>query len=111
MQATSKRILKDMCRIMGHECVPMTHVCDRCGWVPIYGVNVEERRAIDGTIHYSNLRRPGEGYRVQHRTVVFDQPIPAGINVKIHIGHADIGSWSIQQFVGDGVRKGFRVEP
>jgi len=77
--------------------------------VPIYGVNVEEKRGINGTIHYSNMFRPGEGYRVQHRTIVFDQPIEACKNIQVIIG--DTSPWGIQQFVGDGIRKGFRVEP
>lgn len=109
MQA-SKRILKDMCRIVGHEWVGMSNACDRCGQVPIYGVKVEVGRDLNGEIYYDNLRSPGDGYRVQHRTVVFDQPIPEGISVKVIIG--DVGSnyiWGVQQFVGDGVRKGFRV--
>lgn len=108
MQA-SKRILKDMCRIMGHEWVGMSHACNRCTWVPIYGVEVEGWRGINGTIHYDNMRWPGDGYRVQHRTVVFDLPIMEGKNIQIVIGEGS--PWGIQNFVGDGVRKGFRVKP
>jgi len=102
------KILKDMCRVVGHEWMGGTFACIRCNWVPVYGVTIFELQK-SGTMYGDNMRRPGEGYSVQHRTVVFDLPIAQGVQFDILIGEGS--PWGVQTFVGDGIRRGFRIKP